>query len=102
MIIIGTTSDEHIIEDLGLWRCFNLKVNVPALEAKKSEVQNALAGYLPDYKSQISGMNISKDLKLPMKSLNFIADSLGIQLRLNRNLDINKEFHHLYGQISGI
>jgi len=26
IIIIGTTSDQHIIEDLGLWECFNLKV----------------------------------------------------------------------------
>jgi len=63
---------------------------------------NALCSYLPDFKSQISEIEMNSNFKLPLKSVNFIADSLGLQLRSNPNLDINKEFFRLYGQISGV
>jgi hypothetical protein len=38
VIIIGTTSDHNIIEDLGLWECFNLKMETPVLEASRKEI----------------------------------------------------------------
>lgn len=78
VIIIGTTSDQHIIEDLGLWECFNLKVQVPVLEASKKEILQALSNYLPDYKSQLAEIEMNANFKLPLKSVNFIADSLGL------------------------
>jgi hypothetical protein len=102
IIIVGTTSDQHIIEDLGLWECFNLKSNIPVLEAKRGEIKNALTKYLPSYAAEISAMDMNKDFKLPMKSLNFIADSLKIKLRIEKNVDFSQEFFDLYGQISGL
>ena len=77
-------------------------MKIPVLEAKRHEIKQALSGYLPDYKAQVEQMEINKDFSLPVKSLNFIADSLKIQLRLNKDLDLSKEFFSLYGQISGI
>lgn len=102
VIIIGTTSNEHIIQDLGLWDNFNLKFEVPILREKNREIKAALNEYLPNKTEEISSMTIKKEFNLPIKSLNFIAESIDLKYRLETEVDLTKSFFDLYGQIKGI
>lgn len=102
VIVIGTTSNEHILQDLEVWDNFNLKFEVPVLTAKNKEIQTALVEYLPEKSDEISKMNMKKEFNLPMKSLNFIAESLDLQYKVEGNIDLTTAFFDLYGQIKGI
>lgn len=102
VIIIGTTSNEHIVQDLGLWDNFNLKFEVPILRAKNKEIKTALLEYLPEKADDVKNMGLKKEFNLPIKSLNFIAESLSMKYKLEGNVDLTTSFFDLYGQIKGI
>lgn len=102
VIIIGTTSNEHIVQDLGLWDNFNLKFEVPILSEKKKEISTALNEYLPEKEQEIAKMSLKSEFNLPIKSLNFIAESLDLKYRLEGDINLTQSFFDLYGQIKGV
>lgn len=87
---------------MGLWDNFNLKFEVPILRERNKEIKTALNEYLPTKSQEISSMSIKKEFDLPIKSLNFIAESIDLKYRLEGEVDLTKSFFDLYGQIKGI
>ena len=102
LIILGTTSNEHICQDLGLWDCFNLKIGMHPLEASNKEIQLALSHYLKNSQEEINSMKLDKKFKLPIKELNFIGESLALKRKTEGPIDVNQEFLDLYAQIRGV
>lgn len=100
IIIIGTTSNRHVLDELGLWDCFNVKVNVPELEAEKGEIQKALGEFLRS--EQAGQISLDKSLKIPIKNLAFIAERLKLKLQENKDIDLKQQFFELYAQVQGI
>lgn len=101
IIIIGTTSEEKLMQDLGIWDCFNLKVEVPTLRSSFGEVQAAFEQILPEFKA-VKDLNLGSDFNLPIKSLYFIANTLKQRIEEDPGNDLQSLFYEIYGQTQGI
>ena len=90
MIVLGTTSNKEILKELGVWECFNLKVEVPVLKGD-GEIQEALSQLIPGLDASRS-LPIEKNYKIPMQNLYFIANVINQKLSDNPNADVKQVF----------
>lgn len=98
-IIIGTSSQENILQELGLWDCFNLKVKLPELEASHQEISQALSELIGSkFASQVV---LNQGMKINVKHLTFIAESLKLKIQEQPKIDVNGCFIQLWDQVSG-
>lgn len=95
LIIVGTTSRKEVIKELGIWDCFNLKVNIPPLKGN-GEIQNALAQMIPG--ANLSSLSVDKSYNIPVKSLYFIANVINQKLTENPNADVENVFLQVLSQ----
>ena len=98
IIIIGTTSEENLMQNLGLWECFNLKVEIPKLKASYGEVSTALSKIVPE----LSSMKFGQDFTIPIKSLYFIANTLRQRMEEDSDADLQAVFRDIYAQTQGL
>ena len=90
MIILGTTSNQEILKELGVWDCFNLKVEVPVLKGD-GEIQTALSQLIPGFDA-VRSLPIEKSYKIPMQNLYFIANVINQKLSDNPKADVKQVF----------
>lgn len=95
LIIIGTTSNQEVLKELGLWGCFNLKQNIPLLHAN-GEIQSALKQLIPG--ADLSRLKIEKGYKISIKTLYFIANTINQKLSINPRADIDQVFINVLSQ----
>lgn len=95
LIIIGTTSRKEVLRELGVWECFNLKIDIPALRGN-GEIQSALGQMIPG--ADLSSLIIDKSYKIPVKSLYFIANVINQKLSENPKADVEQIFLHVLSQ----
>lgn len=98
IIIIGTTSNAEILKELGVWGCFNLKVEVPLLKGA-SDIQNALRQMIPGNDS-IAKIPIEPNYKIGIKNLYFVANTISQKLTENPRTDAQRMFMELMTQTS--
>jgi len=72
LIIIGTTSNEEVLKELGIWSCFNLKLGIPLLHAN-GEIQTALKQMVPG--ANLSSLKLDKSYKIPIKVYTLLQTS---------------------------
>lgn len=97
IIVIGTTSNKEILKELGVWDCFNLKIEIP--ELKGHEIMTALTQLVPGFEA-VKSIPIQKEFKIPIKNLYFIANVLNQKLSENKNADVKTEFMNIFSQAS--
>jgi vesicle-fusing ATPase len=97
LIIIGTTSRKDVMKELGIWDCFNLKIEIPSLHGN-TEIQSALSQMIPS--ADLSSLSIdqrrAKDI--PIKSLYFIANVINQKLTDNPHADVESVFSQVLAQ----
>jgi len=72
LIIIGTTSNEEVLKELGIWSCFNLKLGIPLLHAN-GEIQTALKQMVPG--ANLSSLKLDKSYKILSKVYTLLQTS---------------------------
>lgn len=97
LIIIGTTSNKSIAKDLGLWDCFNLKVQIPSLQG--DEIKIAMQQLCPGIPG-ISSLPIEKDTQISVKVLYFIANYINQKMSENPRADPGAIFFQILAQTS--
>jgi vesicle-fusing ATPase len=97
IIIIGTTSDKHILKELGIWECFNMKVELPTLTGL-GDIQTALKLLVPAFEG-VDGLPIDKKLNIPIKNLYFISNFINQKLASDPHADVKEIFLNILGQI---
>lgn len=95
LIIVGTTSRKEVVKELGIWDCFNLKVDIPALKGN-GDIRNALSQMIPG--ANLSNLSIDKSFKIPIKSLYFIANVINQKLTEDPHADVDKVFLQILSQ----
>lgn len=95
LIVIGTTSRKEVVKELGVWECFNLKVNIPTLSGK-GEIQSAMQQMIPG--ADLSSLHIDKSYSIPIKSLYFISNVINQKLADNPSSDVEKVFLEILAQ----
>lgn len=95
LIIIGTTSNPEVLKELGIWSCFNLKMNIPLLHAK-GEIQTALKQMIPG--ANLGSLKLDKNYEIPIKNLYFIANVINQKLSENPKADIDQIFLNVLSQ----
>lgn len=95
LTIIGTTSNQEVLKELGLWNCFNLKQNIPLLHAN-GEIQSAMKQLIPG--ADLSKLKLDKSYKIPIKTLYFIANTINQKLSQNPRADIDQVFLNVLSQ----
>lgn len=103
IIIIGTSSETSVLQDLGLWDLFNMKIEIPELEHKHGEVNGVMGRVLPNLSQRKLSVALPDDFCIPMKHLIFLLNSLKFKLKNqgHDNLDentLNDMFFNLYKQ----
>lgn len=95
IIVIGTTSRKEVVDELGIWDCFNLKIKVPVLLGSKP-ILMALQQMLPGV--DLSSISIDKGHSIPIKNLYFIANVIKQKLADNPRADVEKVFLDVISQ----
>ena len=95
LIIIGTTSNEEVLKELGVWSCFNLKIPIPLLHAN-GEIQTVLKQMIPG--ADLSSLKLDKKYQIPIKSLYFIANIINQKLSENPEAEVDNIFNEVLAQ----
>ena len=95
LIIIGTTSNEEVLKELGVWSCFNLKIPIPLLHAN-GEIQTVLKQMIPG--ADLSSLKLDKKYQIPIKSLYFIANIINQKLSENPDAEVDNIFNDVLSQ----
>lgn len=96
--IIGTTSNKEILRDLGIWECFNIKAEIPVLDC--TSTKNVLSQLIHNAaSSNLGSIDLSREFKIPIKSLYFIASAINQKLKSHPSMDIKSAFHDILSKV---
>lgn len=83
VIIIGTSAEKDVINHLGFWNLFNMKVKVNKIHHKNGELESVINIMMPELKERGIKLELDDKFCIPLKNLIFILNSQRFKLKNN-------------------